>query len=45
MFLLRHSVTQQPDPSVLPPEQAIIDTALQAGDAAAELFLSRQGNT
>ena len=41
MFLLRESVDQPADPSVLPPEADIIRTALTAGDAAAALFLGR----
>ncbi len=41
MFLLRASVTQAADPSVLPPEQTIITNILAAGDEAATLFLDR----
>lgn len=41
MFWLKTSVTQQPDPSVLPPDEAILAAATEAGDEYAELQLSR----
>ncbi len=43
MFILRASVTQKADPSVLPTEQEIIAAAYKGGDAVAELYLSRAG--